>query len=114
MSTFQDIESHISSFGFTYERKDFERPWGGFLVIEEHQAQQFSDQFFSGLDVNTLKISGKLGPKILINLKRACPGSTTTAVQKSGVFIKAAWGSSVPMMTFKVKWKFITKGIKSS
>ena len=66
MSTFQDIESHISSLGFTYERKDFERPWGGFLVIEEHQAQQFSDQFFSGLDVNTLKISGKLSPKILI------------------------------------------------
>ena len=66
MNTFQDIESHISSLGFTYERKDFERPWGGFLVIEEHQAQQFSDQFFSGLDVNTLKISGKLSPKILI------------------------------------------------
>ena len=92
MSTFQDIESHISSLGFTYERKDFERPWGGFLVIEEQQAQQFSDQFFSGLDVNTLKISGKLSPKILncAIRKRACPGSTTTVVQKSGVCTKAA------------------------
>ena len=66
MSTFQEIESHISSLGFTFERKDFERPWGGFLVIEEQQAQAFSNQFFNGLDVDTLKISGKLSPKILI------------------------------------------------
>ena len=66
MSTFQEIESHISIFGFTFESKDFERPWGGFLVIEEHQAQAFSNQFFNGLDVDTLKISGQLSPKILI------------------------------------------------
>ena len=30
------------------------------------QAQEFSDKFFKGLDVNTLKIGGKLSPKILI------------------------------------------------
>ena len=30
------------------------------------QAQDFSDQFFKGLDVETLKIGGKLSPKILI------------------------------------------------
>jgi mannose-6-phosphate isomerase len=44
----------------------FERPWGGFLVIDESQAQEFSNKFFEGLDVNTLKIRGKLSPKILI------------------------------------------------
>lgn len=37
-----------------------------FLVIDESQAQAFSNKFFKGLDVNTLKISGKLSPKILI------------------------------------------------
>jgi mannose-6-phosphate isomerase len=39
---------------------------GGFLVIDESQAKAFSNQFFKGLDVNTLKIGGKLSPKILI------------------------------------------------
>ena len=36
------------------------------MVIDETQAQDFSDKFFEGLDVNTLKIGGKLSPKILI------------------------------------------------
>jgi mannose-6-phosphate isomerase len=35
-------------------------------VIDETQAQAFSNQLFKGLDVNTLKIEGKLSPKILI------------------------------------------------
>jgi mannose-6-phosphate isomerase len=39
---------------------------GGFLVIDESQAKAFSNQFFKGLDMNTLKIGGKLSPKILI------------------------------------------------
>ena len=35
-------------------------------MIDETQAQEFSNKFFEGLDVNTLKIGGKLSPKILI------------------------------------------------
>ena len=56
----------IKSYGFNIISKDFERPWGGFLVIDESQAQKFSNQFFKGLDVNTLKIGGELSPKILM------------------------------------------------
>ena len=52
--------------GFKVVDKDFERPWGGFLVIEESQAQNFSNSFFNGIDVSDLKISGKLSPKILM------------------------------------------------
>jgi hypothetical protein len=33
-------------------------------VIDESQAQYFSNKFFGGLDVNTLRIGGKLSPKI--------------------------------------------------
>ena len=62
----QEIKKQIESFGFKVVSDDFERPWGGFLVINENQAQDFSDKFFKGLDVNTLKIGGKLSPKILI------------------------------------------------
>jgi mannose-6-phosphate isomerase len=35
-------------------------------VIDKTQAQEFSNKFFKGLDVNTLKIGEKLSPKILI------------------------------------------------
>ena len=56
----------IKSYGFSIVSHDFERPWGGFLVIDESQAQDFSNKFFEGLDVNSLKIGGKLSPKILI------------------------------------------------
>jgi len=52
--------------GFKVVDKDFQRPWGGFLVIDESQAQDFSNSFFNGIDVSDLKISGKLSPKILM------------------------------------------------
>ena len=60
--TLEEIESK----GFKVVDKDFERPWGGFLVIDESQAQDFSNSFFNGIDVSELKISGKLSPKILM------------------------------------------------
>jgi mannose-6-phosphate isomerase len=63
---FNKIYKQIKSVGFTIISNDFERPWGGFLVIDEEQAQEFSNKFFEGLDINTLKIGGKLSPKVLI------------------------------------------------
>ena len=63
---YQEIKNQIEILGFSIISYDFERPWGGFLVIDESQAQDFSNKFFEGLDVNTLKIGGKLSPKILI------------------------------------------------
>ena len=60
------IQNEISDLGFEIISKDFERPWGGFLVIKEDQAQDFSNKFFDGIDVETLKIGDKLSPKILI------------------------------------------------
>jgi mannose-6-phosphate isomerase len=52
--------------GFMIRASDLERPWGGFFVIEESQAQLFANQYFEGLDVSTLAISGKLSPKLLV------------------------------------------------
>ena len=46
--------------------KDTDRPWGGFFVISEDNAQDFADLYFNGLNTEELKISGKLSPKILI------------------------------------------------
>ena len=68
---FNKIYKQIKSVGFTIISNDFERPWGGFLVIDEEQAQEFSNKFFEGLDINTLKIGGKLSPKVLIVKSKA-------------------------------------------
>ena len=46
--------------------KDIKRPWGGFFVISEDYAQDFSNIYFNGLNIEELKVSGKLSPKILI------------------------------------------------
>ena len=59
MDSFEQIKTHIELLGFSVVAYDFERPWGGFLVIDESQAQDFANQFFSGLDVNSLRIGDK-------------------------------------------------------
>ncbi|WP_254846268.1 phosphoheptose isomerase [Sphingobacterium sp. CZ-UAM] len=56
----------LTSKGFNIEKSDAARPWGGFFVIDESQAQEFANEYFGGLDVQELRISGKLSPKILI------------------------------------------------
>ena len=72
MNYLDEIEDEIRGLDFQIILKDFERPWGGFLVIKEEQAQDFANKFFDGIDVESLKLGGKLSPKILIvkpNLK---------------------------------------------
>jgi len=66
MNYYKEIEEKIKFLGFNIISKDFQRPWGGFLVIDEDQAQDFSNQFFKGINIEQLKISGKLSPKMLI------------------------------------------------
>ena len=51
----QKTLKEIESKGFKVVGKDFERPWGGFLVIEEKQAQDFSNSFFKEWMLVTLK-----------------------------------------------------------
>jgi mannose-6-phosphate isomerase len=63
---FIQVKNHIEFFGYHIVDFDFERPWGGFLVIDETQAQKFANQFFEGIAIDSLKIGGKLSPKILI------------------------------------------------
>jgi mannose-6-phosphate isomerase-like protein (cupin superfamily) len=42
---------------------DFNRPWGGFLLIDEIQSVQFIKEFIS---TENIKIEGRVSPKILI------------------------------------------------
>ena len=66
MNYLNEIEDEIKGFGFKIIENDFERPWGGFLVISEKQSQDFADKFFDGINVENIKIGGKLSPKILV------------------------------------------------
>lgn len=63
---FNEIQQKLVNHGFTIEDIDQFRPWGGFFVISEDQAQKFANQYFEGLDIKDLQISGKLSPKILV------------------------------------------------
>lgn len=63
---FDTIAQRLQIEGFNVVNRDENRPWGGFFVIDETQAQQFADTYFDGLDAESLKIGGKLSPKILI------------------------------------------------
>jgi mannose-6-phosphate isomerase len=63
---FGEVKTQLESNGLVIENKDENRPWGGFFVINENQAQEFSDAFLNGLDVSLLRISGKLSPKLLL------------------------------------------------
>ena len=46
--------------------KDTQRPWGGFFVISEDNAQDFFNIYFKGLNTEELIVSGKLSLKIII------------------------------------------------
>ncbi|HWW42393.1 MULTISPECIES: phosphoheptose isomerase [unclassified Pedobacter] len=63
---FSGVAQRLKIEGFNVVNVDDTRPWGGFFVIDEEQAQQFANVYFDGLNVNDLKISGKLSPKILV------------------------------------------------
>ncbi|CAH0143648.1 phosphoheptose isomerase [Chryseobacterium sp. Bi04] len=63
---FDRVEKMLATQGFNLAAKDDTRPWGGFFVIDETQAQDFANQYFDGIDVDRLRIGGKLSPKILI------------------------------------------------
>ncbi|MBX7124932.1 MAG: phosphoheptose isomerase [Cyclobacteriaceae bacterium] len=63
---FADVESFLQKLELRFVSTDQTRPWGGFYVIDETQAEQFAAIFFPELKLEDLRISGKLSPKILI------------------------------------------------
>lgn len=63
---FATVNDYLTKSGFAVASKDSSRPWGGFFVIDENQAKKFADLFFPGIPLDSLHISGKLSPKILL------------------------------------------------
>ncbi len=65
-NAFEKVENLLSALELNVVGKDTTRPWGGFFVIDELQAEQFAKEFFPEEDFEKLKISNKLSPKILL------------------------------------------------
>jgi len=63
---FSEIEKFLAQCNLAIVSRDMNRPWGGFFVIDEQQAPQFGALFFPEVELSTLRISGKLSPKILV------------------------------------------------
>nr|WP_254090031.1 phosphoheptose isomerase [Dawidia soli] len=63
---FQEVSKYLEKSGFKVVTEDQSRPWGGFFVIDETQADAFRQQFFPEVNLQDLIISGKLSPKILL------------------------------------------------
>ena len=66
MNIYSKYQRLLIQSNFTIISLDKTRPWGGFFVIAEEQAQAFANQYFDGLEVSTLNRGGALSPKILI------------------------------------------------
>lgn len=63
---FQKVEQRLQQQGFTIVEQDQARPWGGFFVIDEQQAQEFADSYFDGVSIEKIRKSGRLSPKMLL------------------------------------------------
>lgn len=65
-SLFHEVAARLRQQGLQVEGHDPARPWGGFFVLPEKQAQLFADLYFDGLDVEKLRRGGALSPKVLL------------------------------------------------
>ena len=63
---FNKISEKLKSQNLIILKKDLNRPWGGFFVIDEKDSQDFANMYFDGLETDKVKISWKLSPKILV------------------------------------------------
>ena len=63
---FTCVKAYLNQLHLSVVQHDFDRPWGGFFVIDELQTTQFITCFFSHLQLANVMISDKLSPKILV------------------------------------------------
>ncbi len=65
-SIFDLVRGYLVDLGFTIIKEDNTRPWGGFFVIDEGNAERFIQTYFPDFSKKDLLIGDKLSPKILV------------------------------------------------
>lgn len=63
---FSTVQQSLENKGFSIVKHDFERPWGGFFVLDESQAPKFVETYFPSLSMANFEGFDKLSPKILV------------------------------------------------
>ncbi|MCC6723542.1 MAG: phosphoheptose isomerase [Saprospiraceae bacterium] len=63
---FDRIAEQLENQGFKIVKKDENRPWGGFFVIEENQAHRFIETYFPSVPLSDFEGFEKLSPKFLL------------------------------------------------
>src|SRR5262245_46552931 len=63
---FTSIQKYLDELGLSVVANDFARPWGGFFVIDEKQAQRFASLFFPHIQFSEIQKNRKLSQKILV------------------------------------------------
>jgi mannose-6-phosphate isomerase-like protein (cupin superfamily) len=60
------VETYLGAAGFSISTQDFERPWGGFFVLDESQIRKFKETFFPEVPLSEEQYAQKLSPKFLL------------------------------------------------
>lgn len=63
---FESVAEYLNQQQLKVQTQDSSRPWGGFFVLDETEAERFIALYFPHLTKEALSISGKLSPKILV------------------------------------------------
>ncbi len=63
---FLEVKTRLENLDFRIDKYDFDRPWGGFFVIDEAQTEMFVSKYFPNVNLAALQITEKLSPKILV------------------------------------------------
>ena len=63
---FEKVAHYLNQQQLKVDKKDATRPWGGFFVLDETDAEKFIALYFPLFSKDQLTISGKLSPKILL------------------------------------------------
>ncbi len=63
---FERVTEYLHLQKIKINNQDNTRPWGGFFVIEENEAEKFISLYFPYFTREELNKSGKLSPKILV------------------------------------------------
>lgn len=63
---FAAISEYLGSLGLSVASTDFDRPWGGFFVIDDTSTEKFIAEFFPGYSYEQLANGLALTPKILV------------------------------------------------
>ncbi|HEX4957244.1 MAG TPA: hypothetical protein VFV46_03645 [Lacibacter sp.] len=61
-----EIQQELSQLQINVTNTDFTRPWGGFFVLDEADADKFIAEFFPTYKKEDLMLGNKLSPKILV------------------------------------------------